>query len=259
MITDLNIHMRGFKTFIVIMSSIITSSFFAKAENESYKFQATLFGGMYVTSEPAWQLEPSITWRFSRLFGVSLGLEMTSQMNQPSRFTTINGIKAELADNEREPGWFIINPSVAFRTPAIWKNKDGDNRLWFQIEPGISFACPFKNSLTFKCINSAEYEKFNNKGLRWFYWNARISLNLEIDRFVFGAGYGISDLDYYSSRRNVVLQDGSKFHVPKKELSQNIFLLVGFQFDGGNKRNIRKPGKRMIYSSDKDINFDVIN
>jgi hypothetical protein len=26
-------------------------------------------------------------------------------------------------------------------------NKDDDYKLWFQAEPGISLACPFKNSL----------------------------------------------------------------------------------------------------------------
>lgn len=50
------------------------------------------------------------------------------------------------------------------------------------------------------------------------------------DRFIIGAGYYISDLDYYSGRRNVTLADGSKFWVPEKQLSQAIFLSVGYRF-----------------------------
>lgn len=62
------------------------------------------------------------------------------------------------------------------------------------------------------------------------HWKARLSVNFAIDRYMVSAGYAISDLDYYSGRRNVTLANGSKFHVPDKELSQSIFLALGFSF-----------------------------
>ena len=75
-----------------------------------------------------------------------------------------------------------------------------------------------------------DYRKFPNKGLQWFYWNARGSLNFAIGRFIVGAGYYISNLDYYSGRRNVTLANGQKFYVPKREISQSIFLSIGYSF-----------------------------
>ena len=57
-----------------------------------------------------------------------------------------------------------------------------------------------------------------------------MSINYALDRFVIGAGYYISNLDYYSGRRNVTLPNGQKFHVPKKEISQSIFLSAGYTF-----------------------------
>lgn len=67
-----------------------------------------------------------------------------------------------------------------------------------------------------------DYKRFPNKDLQWFYWNARASVNFAIERFIIGAGYYISNLDYYSGRRNVTLANEQKFYVPKKELSQSI-------------------------------------
>lgn len=65
---------------------------------------------------------------------------------------------------------------------------------------------------------------------RFFYWNVRAALNLQIGDVVVGLGYEASNLDYYSSRRNVILQNGSKFQVPERMLHQNIFLMLGYRF-----------------------------
>lgn len=90
------------KILLMILLSAISLCSMAKGTEESGKlWQADLYGGLYINNEQAWQLEPSITWNFHKYIGVSLGLEFTSQYNQPSRSTEIDGHKADLADNER--------------------------------------------------------------------------------------------------------------------------------------------------------------
>ncbi|HIZ91043.1 MAG TPA: hypothetical protein H9807_02810 [Candidatus Bacteroides merdavium] len=207
------------------------------AQDDKPAFTADLYGGIYINNEQAWQLEPSVSWLFHKYLGVALGLELTSQYNQPNRQTTIDGQEAELTDNERNIRWFIFKPSVVLKSSTIWKNSDNDYRLWLQIEPGVSLACPFRNSLTYEIKEFAgsvsqtvDYRRFPNKGLRWFYWNARASVNFSIGRFILKGGYYLSNLDYYSGRRNVTLANGQKFHVPQKELSQSIFLSIGYSF-----------------------------
>lgn len=207
------------------------------AHAEEMPFQATLYGGIYLNNEQAWLLEPSVSWSFHKYFGVGLGMEITSQYYQPVRTTVINGQEAELVDSERDVAWVIFKPSAVFRTPDIVRSADGFYRLWFQAEPGVSLACPARNSLTYEIkglqgnvMHTYSYHKFPNKGLRWFYWNVRASVNLAIDRVVIGAGYCFSDLDYYSCRRNVTLSTGVKFHVPDKEYSHSVFLSVGYVF-----------------------------
>ncbi|MDE6560471.1 MAG: hypothetical protein K2K75_03730, partial [Muribaculaceae bacterium] len=213
---------------------LIYSSFCAYSQNDR-KFTASLSGGIYVNNEQAWSLEPSVSWHFHKYIGMGIGMEFTSQYNQPSRTTVIDGNEAELVNNERNVGWIIFKPHMIFKSPAVWKSDVENMRLWFQAEPGISLSCPFRNSLTYEIkafqgpvSHIVDYRRFPYKDLQWLYWNARVSANFAIDRFIIGVGYCISNLDYYSGRRNVILSSGEKFYVPKKELSQGIFISLGY-------------------------------
>ena len=227
-------NMKKFSIVLAVLMSFFVSADMYAQHKKSF-FTADLYGGIYINNEQAWHIEPSVSWNFYKYFGVSFGMELTGQYNQPSRQTVIEGHIAELTDNERDIAWIIFKPSLTFKTPTIWKSKDDDYRLWVQVEPGISLACPFRNSLTYEIKEisggigqTTDYRRFPNEGLNWLYWNARTSVCLSVDRLVLRGGYYISNLDYYSGRRNVRLADGQKFYVPKKELSQSIFLSVGY-------------------------------
>lgn len=226
---------RGAIILAVLLSWCATVGLYAQDDKPT--FTADLYGGIYLNNEQAWQLEPSVSWLFHKYLGVALGLELTGQYNQPSRQTTIDGQEAELTDNERNIRWVIFKPSVILKSPTVWESADHDYRLWFQVEPGLSLACPFRNSLTYEIKEFAgavsqtvDYRRFPNKDLQWFYWNTRASVNFAIGRFILRGGYSLSNLDYYSGRRNITLANGQKFHVPKRELSQSVFLSIGYSF-----------------------------
>lgn len=214
----------------------ISSTVGAKAEND-HRLSGSFAGGLYITGQPAWMLEPSIDWHINRFFGIGAAVEVTRQYNQPSRTAMIDGREAELVETDLNVGWMIFKPYVLLSSPTIWKNKGDYMHLWIQARPGISLACPFSNSLTYELKEfkgnlswPVDYRKFQNKGLQWFYWNASVSLNLSIGRWILAGGYGISNLDYYSCRRNVALPGGKKFPVPDKELSQSVFISLGYIF-----------------------------
>lgn len=226
---------RGAIILAVLLSWCATVGLYAQDDKPT--FTADLYGGIYLNNEQAWLLEPSVSWLFHKYLGVALGLELTGQYNQPIRQTTIDGQEAELTDNERNIRWVIFKPSVILKSPTVWESADHDYRLWFQVEPGLSLACPFRNSLTYEIKEFAgavsqtvDYRRFPNKDLQWFYWNARASVNFAIGRFILRGGYSLSNLDYYSGRRNITLANGQKFHVPKRELSQSVFLSIGYSF-----------------------------
>lgn len=206
------------------------------AQDSKSAFTADLYGGIYINNEQAWLLEPSISWNFHKYLGLALGLELTGQYNQPSHITVIDGHEAELTDNERDIAWVVLKPSLLIKSPAVWKSADNYYSLWWQIEPGISLACPFRNSLTYEIKEfsgiigqTIDYRKFPNKGLQWFYRNLRASANFSINRFIIRMGYCLSNLDYYSGRRNITLANGQRYYVPKKELSQSVFVSIGYE------------------------------
>ena len=220
---------------LLVLFSLIFFPKNAYAQEEKHLFTAELYGGIYTNNENAWLVEPTVSWNFHKYLGLSFGVELTSQYNQPTRQTIIDGYESELADNERNVRWIMFKPALIIKSPALWKSRDDYFKLWVQIEPGLSFACPFHNSLTYEIRefsgntgHTVDYRTFRNKDLNWLYWGARTSIKLSADRFVFGAGYNISNLDYYSGRRNVTPANGQKFYVPKKELSQSIFISIGY-------------------------------
>lgn len=222
---------------IIIAALILFCPAFVYAQKSKSFFTVDLYGGIYLNNEQAWQLEPSVSWIYHKYLGVALGLELTSQYNQPSRQTVIDGYEAELTENEIDIRWVILKPSVIIKSPVLWRSTDDYYHLWIQAEPGLSLACPFRNSLTYEIkqflgitSQTVDYRTFPNDGLQWLYWNARFSVNLAIERFIVRGGYCISNLDYYSGRRNVTLANGHKFYVPQKELSQSIFLSIGYLF-----------------------------
>lgn len=207
------------------------------AEKEKRDFEVGVYGGVTLSDEIAWTVEPSVTWQFHKYVGVGAGLAMTHQYNESDRQTVIDGYPSILVNSQIGAGWFLFKPYLVLRSPCIWSNNDGEVQLRVVLQPGVTLGCPFHNSLTYRLERiennvgtTVGYRRFGNRGLEIFYWNVRAALNLQIGDVVVGLGYEASNLDYYSSRRNVILQNGSKFQVPERMLHQNIFLMLGYRF-----------------------------
>lgn len=193
-------------------------------------------GGLYF-DQTAWSLETSIEWSFKKYLALYCGFEMTSEFGQWDYHTVIDGLEARTTDNDRDVKWFILKPGLVVKTPALLRNRDGDIRFWLQAKPGLSFACPVSNSVTFELIRYQAnvgkvvgHHRIGNEGLQWFYWQCPFSMTVAFDRFICSLGYELSNFDYYSCRRNVMLPAGHKYPVPKRRISQKVFLAIGYNF-----------------------------
>ncbi len=220
---------------VILFFCCVVSKALCQIDNfENSKFVTTLYGGLYTGGEEAWSLEPSVDWNLNRYVGVGLGLEVTKQIFDHCVATTINNLEAKVWDSEREVLWILFKPHIVVRSPYVWLNKNNEVKLWIQTEPGLSMGVPEHNSITFGAGGFGsvyqEEHKFRNKGLRWFYWNSRFSANIMFDCIIIGAGYAVSNFDYYSCRRNVTLPSGDKYPVPRKRLAQMAFLSIGCCF-----------------------------
>lgn len=94
----------------MVLFSLIFFPKNAYAQEEKHPFTAELYGGIYINNENAWLVEPTVSWNFHKYLGLSFGVELTSQYNQPTRQTIIDGYKSELADNERNVRWIMFKP-----------------------------------------------------------------------------------------------------------------------------------------------------
>lgn len=122
-----------------------------------------------------------------------------------------------------------IEPTLSFKTPALIHF--GSWEMGLQAEPGVMIQIPH----TFAHIdyidrNTLEtYEKGRSAHASdWCFWDLRTMLRFSSKDAFFAIGYGISNLDVYSSCRSMSVE-GTSFNniYPSKKLNHSIFIKVG--------------------------------
>lgn len=120
--------------FILFLALYCFSAVDSTAESKR-EIEVRLAGGIYLTNDQAWILEPTVDWNFHKYLGIGIGVELTQQYNQPSRQTIIGGYEASLTDLDRNAGWIIFKPHALIKSPSIWRSRDDNLRLWFEAAP----------------------------------------------------------------------------------------------------------------------------
>ena len=209
----------------------------------AWKNEVKLHAGAYLNNEGALLGEISYSRLFNRYIGVGIGLEVTRQVGQNAYSTVFNGQLAIEEEKYANIGWGIVNPYVVLRTPRFLVNEEQEREFWFQAEPGVGLGLTGR-SVSFKLLDYApgvqqvkDIKTFEADSYRWLIWRSRFSFNMAWNKWLFGIGFCISNLDYYSARRRLKLPDGQLYSVPARQLSYSLDLSVGFQF------GIRKPVK----------------
>lgn len=208
------------------------------AQDDRAKGIVSIAAGL--NNNESWEVEPSVTYYFSKYIGVTLGLNVTSQYNQVGFSGTIAGnsrIYWSIEDDETNVAKFLLHPAISLRTPILWLDKDHETGLTIQIEPGMYIALPVNDQIT---VNYRDKERnstiidskrvSNTKG-ECVFWNVRGSISLNIDRFVLSTGYSISNFDIYSGRRNIVVENLKLDQkLPIREYTYSFFISLGYCF-----------------------------
>lgn len=122
-----------------------------------------------------------------------------------------------------------IEPTMSFKTPALIHF--GSWEMGLQAEPGVMIQIPH----TFAHIdyidrNTLEtYEKGRSAHASdWLFWDLRTMLRFSSKDAFIAIGYGVSNLDVYSSCRSMSVE-GTSFNsiYPSKKLNHSIFIKVG--------------------------------
>ena len=74
-------------------------------------------------------------------------------------------------------------------------------------------------------------ENVTNTNGEWLYWNVKSFMQIEVESWVFSAGYTISNYDVYGGRRNMLIERKPLNDMLwKKKMTHAFFLSVGIQF-----------------------------
>lgn len=126
-----------------------------------------------------------------------------------------------------------LRPSVRLSSPSMMKgNSWAMNAV---LEPGLQLLIPFA-SVSIDYDNSLTYARDSKivsttKG-DWMYWNVRAGLEVTVNgNLSIELGYGISNLDIYSARRKMTVENVSlSTFYPPKELTQTYYLSLSYRF-----------------------------
>lgn len=134
---------------------------------------------------------------------------------------------------ERDENWqlnenhyasrFKFNPSIILRTPRLYYFKSSDIGLYLFAEPGLIFSPGETGS----------------KQARWLCWNVRSGINVQIDRIIVYAGYGISNFNLFSGYPTNLYNPPSN----DNDITHSVFIGVGYKF-GPTSKLKRTPNPR---------------
>ncbi len=135
----------------------------------------------------------------------------------------------QLSDSDNKMQKVYIEPTLSFKTPTLIHF--GSWEMALQTEPGIMMQIPY----TFVDINYIDrntmrsYVKIKSThAADWCFWDLRTMLRFSSDNTFISVGYGISNLDIYSSCRPMNVE-GTSFNsvYPSKKLNHSIFIKIG--------------------------------
>lgn len=211
----------------------------ATAKEDTFRrWEIALSGG--VNNNYAWEVEPSFTFFLCKYAGITAGVNFTGQFYDEYYSGPAPGGKEmvwTINSDESNAKRILFRPAIRLRTPNLNGRGDRDFKVTFNVEPGVYMAVPVNETLQVGYRNGNHFvpggltESVTNKDGDWLYWNAKSFMQVEIENWVFSAGYTISNYDVYGGRRNMVIERKPLNDILwKKKMTHSFFLSVGIQF-----------------------------
>lgn len=206
-------------------------------QSQTDRQQAVLTAAL--NSNDAYELELSYHYLFLPCVGIGGGVGYSKQWYNdyiPDGYMANDSRTSWRMDDEcRKVEKLYIRPSILLKTPPLIKM--GKGRIGLQIEPGLQLTIPYTGVWI-------EYERYgdrfdyeskskhisSNKG-DWCFWHLKSSMNWTVNKVFIGLGYSISNMDIYSTRRTMTVENTpfSTFY-PGKRLTHVFFISSGYSF-----------------------------
>ena len=224
-------HLISLSLFMAL--SLLSSKCYAE-ENDSDRNRHWM-GRVEVASFNSldWGVELGVDYRPIEYVGAGVSLCVAGDFGDTYDSFTHNGMFYKTEDLHNAV-W--LRCALQLQSPALWRNSDGSMRLCIKEDCGITLPVPANANVKYTVMPSApgvyvtgDMFRAKNHGAKSCFYHFKTSLALDVNPWQIWLGYTWSNMDAYSSARNVVI-DGTPLSLPKKKQLQGIHLGVGYKF-----------------------------
>lgn len=219
-------------TLILISVSLFPMKSFSQSDDRKNRIAIS----MGANTNDAYDIAFSYHFMLHPFLGIGVGIGFYNQWySDYSPSGSANSGKWEnwrIEDSETEIERFFLNPSVILQTPNI-VNKE-KLKMSFLIEPGLQLFCPYAGvHVDYFDVHSQQnkHSYVSTWGGAWCFWSVKAAFNFQFHQTSIAIGYGLSDADIYSSRRNlkVGVTSFSDFY-PEEDITHSLFANLSYCF-----------------------------
>jgi hypothetical protein len=216
---------------LIIILLFASFSVMATDRSSNYHWQGRLEIATYNTID--WGVEAGIDYYPIKYIGLGVGISGADDFLSTGKSFFRDGMVWETND---------LNNAIWFRTgvqlvsPAIWKSKDSSMSISVKEELGITMPVPTNKNVECTAVPhmSGIYANpsviyFKNEGAKSTFFHSKTSVAFNVERWQAWVGYSWSNMDVYSSSRNVSIA-GSPLDLPNKRNLSGIIIGVGYSF-----------------------------
>ncbi|MDE6266817.1 MAG: hypothetical protein K2M07_05645 [Muribaculaceae bacterium] len=178
---------------------------------KSYHLEGGLYAGF---NTDGYEIDGGVSYFFNRFVGVRCGIGVAGEIGSLKSLSIafddddqwLPGNGHEYYDNEITSLTRLrFIPAMVLRSPCLYDWKEQDVQLYLFAEPGVVLSTPGRDS----------------HGAKWFNLMLRAGVNMQVDRWVFTLGYGISDFS---------LTSGIKGIEHPNHLTNTVFIGAAYKF-----------------------------
>jgi hypothetical protein len=185
-------------------------------------------------SHQAFELEPSYSLMFNKVFGFTLGLNCMGQYWDKVHFYNDDKYQWTVTSGQDKASTILLRPALRFRLPVL--KEEGSYFMHLNLEPGAFINLIPNRTLTFDYVEQRDpiswphkIQTVRNSGGESLFFHAKGYLSVDMGGWTVSAGFAYSNFDIYSSWRNIVI-DGHSINemIWSKRTTQSLFVSLGY-------------------------------
>lgn len=221
----------NYRIYTLVVLFLSTICCFANEPIKREHWQVKLEVASYNSID--WEIECGINYFPVEYAGIGLSFCGLGDFGNTAKSFIHNGMVWETEDLHDA---ILFKCGVQLQSPVVWQKRDGSIRLRIKEDCGITLPVPTNKNLKYNAVPnmsgvyvdpSVMYSK--NTGATACFFHSKSSLVVEFGKWSVWTGYSWSNLDVYSSVRNVRI-DNESLELPSKRQMHGINIGAGYKF-----------------------------